>query len=440
MNKIVTFIVGLVVLLSVLVTDAPALTDEEVYRTLIFNFITPGARALAFGGAFIALADDATAAEANPAGLTILVKPELFGEFRRARFNEDAYGTEAGLFGSSDTYLQFFDYYSPTFFSFTYPTPYFTLAFSRQEVMNIKSEVYSTFDLSVFWDMPSEYFLEETWGTLDLKLVNWNISVAKKITETISAGFSVRICTIKANSRVNNYVYLTDSEGPDFTTLIRHQTDVGIGANFGILWRPKEYFSMGFVYRNQPKLQLEEDFIVPAINIWGREPEHTIFKNTFNLPDSYGLGISLRPTPNLTFSFDLVRMMYTDLLEDFKINYNPITIGLTEGEIEVPFTVQDGNEYHVGGEYVFFIKKIPVALRAGYYSDPPHQIGLDEDLFWELNEEETDPVAEVFPAGELEHHITGGLGIAMRDNMQIDIAYDYNRYRKETVASFIYRF
>jgi hypothetical protein len=37
-----------------------------------FRFNNPGARANAMGGAFIGLADDATAAYTNPAGLTIL--------------------------------------------------------------------------------------------------------------------------------------------------------------------------------------------------------------------------------------------------------------------------------------------------------------------------------------------------------------------------------
>ena len=40
-----------------------------------------GARAFGMGGAFIAVADDATAASWNPAGLSQLEKPELSGVF-----------------------------------------------------------------------------------------------------------------------------------------------------------------------------------------------------------------------------------------------------------------------------------------------------------------------------------------------------------------------
>src|SRR5437870_12948983 len=57
-------------------------TDIESLAGLQFNFGNPGARALGMGGAFIGLADDASAAEANPAGLTILRKPEVTLEGR----------------------------------------------------------------------------------------------------------------------------------------------------------------------------------------------------------------------------------------------------------------------------------------------------------------------------------------------------------------------
>ena len=66
--------------IALLVSSGPALalTDEEVFRDFRFNMINPGARSLALGGAFISLADDATAAQANPAGLSYLIKQEYF--------------------------------------------------------------------------------------------------------------------------------------------------------------------------------------------------------------------------------------------------------------------------------------------------------------------------------------------------------------------------
>src|ERR1051325_7768733 len=59
-----------------------AVTDEEIFRAFSLNLTTPGARAVGMGGAFIGRADDATAAETNPAGLTILARPEISLEYQ----------------------------------------------------------------------------------------------------------------------------------------------------------------------------------------------------------------------------------------------------------------------------------------------------------------------------------------------------------------------
>ena len=50
---------------------------QEAVLAIEFDFSNPGARSLAMGGAFVGLADDATAAYANPAGLTALLQPEV---------------------------------------------------------------------------------------------------------------------------------------------------------------------------------------------------------------------------------------------------------------------------------------------------------------------------------------------------------------------------
>src|SRR5688572_23077717 len=70
--------------------------DIEALSGLQFNFGNPGARSLGMGGAFLGLADDASAAEANPAGLTILRKPEVSVEGRNY--------LEHRLFTTSGTY------------------------------------------------------------------------------------------------------------------------------------------------------------------------------------------------------------------------------------------------------------------------------------------------------------------------------------------------
>ena len=63
-------------LLAGLLLSASAFAQQTVVP-LQFSFSDPGARSMGFGGAFVGLADDATAAIANPAGLAQLIKPEV---------------------------------------------------------------------------------------------------------------------------------------------------------------------------------------------------------------------------------------------------------------------------------------------------------------------------------------------------------------------------
>src|ERR1700747_1141544 len=87
------------VLLLILCAALPAAaqnTDIESLSGLQFNFGNPGARSLGMGGAFLGLADDASAAEANPAGLTILRKPEFTIEARN--YLEQQILTTSGTF------------------------------------------------------------------------------------------------------------------------------------------------------------------------------------------------------------------------------------------------------------------------------------------------------------------------------------------------------
>jgi hypothetical protein len=74
-------LVGLLVVIAC-AGDAWALTDEEIFREFRFNFVIPGGRATGLGGAFVAAADDATAAEANPAALHYISRFEIFLEYR----------------------------------------------------------------------------------------------------------------------------------------------------------------------------------------------------------------------------------------------------------------------------------------------------------------------------------------------------------------------
>ena len=76
---------------ALLMSEANAQTNERIYEDLDFRFVTPGARAVGMGKTFVGLADDATAAASNPAGMSNLLEQEFSFEFigtqiKHARF------------------------------------------------------------------------------------------------------------------------------------------------------------------------------------------------------------------------------------------------------------------------------------------------------------------------------------------------------------------
>lgn len=84
------------VLLAVALLAPISTSGQEPPQPVVnlqFNFSDPGARSLGFGGAFIGLADDATAAFANPAGLVQLGKPEVSIEVRQGGAFRTYFGT-----------------------------------------------------------------------------------------------------------------------------------------------------------------------------------------------------------------------------------------------------------------------------------------------------------------------------------------------------------
>src|SRR6185295_8148407 len=79
-------------------TPAFAQSNNESFPQFQWNFSTPGARANAMGRAFIGVADDASAAVSNPAGLSRLSKRQVYFEFKATTLSTDRLATPDSLF------------------------------------------------------------------------------------------------------------------------------------------------------------------------------------------------------------------------------------------------------------------------------------------------------------------------------------------------------
>src|SRR5262245_32272267 len=124
---------GLFLAATVLVAPltASAQNDNDINAGVQFDFASPGARSLGMGGAFVALADDATSVYTNPGGMTILKQPQINAQLSRWRWNSTlvnsghVLGNASGIgvdtvtatvvwtFSGSGTGLSFFSFVYP---------------------------------------------------------------------------------------------------------------------------------------------------------------------------------------------------------------------------------------------------------------------------------------------------------------------------------------
>lgn len=446
--------------------------DIESLSGLQFNFGNPGARSLGMGGAFLGLADDASAAEANPAGLTILRKAEISLEARNYLENQ--------LFTTTGTYPDLvrtaFPHHSDrvvvTFASAVLPIKNkFTIgAYFHQPLRNqggglVAPEV-DDFTGQVTKQLPNfflpvnpnntfgdpisearcdqlraqtnnpfaclEFRLDPFASALDVRLRTFGVAGAWQIHPKFSVGVSVRhqrflerAATFRftQNFQTSSVAIQATAKVNNGKVEIEEQTDTTFTGGFK--WSPTDKISVGGVYKKGPK------FVAPFF-FAGQQTNFEFIKaadTTFHIPDIAGLGVSVRPIPALTVNVDAVRVQYSNLVDDFVA-----TVADVRALDKSPFTAKDVVELHAGAEY-FFSTKIPFALRAGFWRDPAHSV----EWTGPLNDPSFLAESMLYPKGEAQNHISVGAGVAW-PRFQIDAAYDSSDQYKVGSVSVVTRF
>ena len=457
--------------------DARALSDEEIFRSFQFNFVNPGARAVGLGGAFIAAADDATAAQANPAALHYVSRNEFFAEYRADRPKATVFEPTGGTQGSLDLadldlpYLSLQAFNDPddqanvSFVSFVLPfeagKARMRLALSRQVVLDVKTSLgpegatslsYSAETFPI-WVNPSsgqveQYRIENTVvGDLDAEIVHYNLGFSTSITQDFSIGATATYATLDASSFVTSNVtdprgLLTftnprvDLDGDGSLENVALTTSIdGSDSNWtysvGLHWHPDLAFpsgvspiKFGFVYRHGARLAVQE--LVSEIGSDGVPTVTDEFENVFKVPDRFGLGVSYE-YKRWTFALDLERIQYSDLLEGFRPGVNLFTsgriggadLGIQPGATpeDFKYTVDDATVVRLGTEYTFTSRGAwSHSLRLGYYNAPDSRIRL-EDFPSDgsaQGEASEQLFLDVFRGGEDFDHYTVGFGIGHR--------------------------
>ncbi len=198
------------VLLTLLAAGRPgfAQSNIEANAGIQFDFSNPGARSRAMGGAFLGLADDATASLANPAGLTQLAAPEFSFEGRASDFTT-VLPFESTLRSSGTVLTRDFSssVNSPSFQSFVFAgNQPWSLAFYRTELVNFES---SGSSLGPFIQGGRRARPFETQSAINV--TQYGVAGAYNVGDTVSLGFAVTFSRAQVDVRTYRHdALLTD--------------------------------------------------------------------------------------------------------------------------------------------------------------------------------------------------------------------------------------
>jgi long-subunit fatty acid transport protein len=427
-RKYPTYALALWIATSCLAAAGLAQTNMENFAQFRFNFNNPGARATGIGGAFMSIADDATASEANPAGLTALLRPELSLEAKGIQFI-----THVGNFSSTGTAANFTlnekDFksvvVSPSFASVVYPVRRFTFALYRHELMNFQSDYFTEGSFVPGFTDGSFFFPAKS--TTRIHVDNYGATVAYKFREWFSAGLSGGISLMSMQSSISRYFIAVFNDGSlaNIATIDDHASDFFL--NVGVLVKPVENLSIGLTYKRRPSFKIQQkyrftDFPSDSVNST---------QINFNVPSSYGIGISYRPTDVLTIAVDIVRVNYSSLTKDFVVTFTPQDV------VPADFAVDNGTEIHGGAEYVLFLKTIGIVFRGGGYLEPDNRIRFVRDPGTAFDRK---IMKALFQSGKSYAHGTFGVGCILSNNVQFDLAGDLSSVSNTAVGSLVIRF
>ena len=352
--------------------EVPELPPDELdFQGLTSITLGSGARAFGMGGAFLARADDATAASWNPAGLSYLRNPEISIVGARNSFDRGPEGGEA-----NDT----FDGRTPDFAAIAYPLEFGSVSGAAQ----ISYQRVFSFRGSRTVDKEGFTLSTEGTGGYDVLALGTGLQVSR----SLRAGITL-------NRWMNGY-----HQSRARTGLRRQRQELdydlsGWNVNLGLMWTPQESVNLGLVAktpftgsltlrRDRTDFFCERDcgpnqtpVLITTTN--GAESDDL----SLEFPAALGVGASWRPQSTLTLSVDYTRTLWSEgrIHNFFTVPPKPPDSALTDPapdpivfpELPYPTLLDpdqvDTYQLRMGAEYVILSSHVKVPLRAGYFLD-----------------------------------------------------------------------
>ncbi len=354
------------------------------------NPVGSGARALGMGGAFIAVADDATAASWNPGGLIQVEKPEIsFVGDAFHRIEDNSFENHPEGNGDQSVTRMGVNYLSAAY-------PFLLWDYNMIVSLNYQK----LYDFHRKWNFPvrsenpltgdkrSTVFDYQRQGNLSAL----GIAYCVQVNPQFSFGFTLNIWDDGLGK--NEWEEKIFQQGSGSEAGVEYTSEAysidkylfrGLNANFGILWNATSNLTVGAVLKAPFRADLKhEHSFNAAVNYTGL-PDYTYKDSNFysrdeklDMPMSFGVGFAYSFSSTLTLSADIYRTEWDDfILTDFNgREISPIT-GQSPGESDIDPT----HQVRVGAEYLIITSKYIIPLCAGFFYDPAPARGSPDDFF-----------------------------------------------------------
>jgi long-subunit fatty acid transport protein len=471
--------------LSVLAVLFPASRiDAQIESALLskisFNLTNPGGKSLAMGGAFTAIADDATAGLANPAGLGLISTIEAGVSMKRF---DDVIGlvtarstATGGLIAPYPTVRGGNSDLGGTTSALDYASVVlpvsrrFVAALTYAENLRFRGDPgedgYSYIELrdNRSGGLTRRDFLYEyrELGAVSLANRVVGLSLAYRVTDRVRVGAGLLLNDTSFSldgdaggpHRIVSRTFLTPTQVETREVRMRVEDFGGrsagfvVGAHADVL--ANGLLTVGATFRASGSargtLVIEGD--VPAALA-----TRTRRAFSFSVPADAAVGVAVQPFPGLTIAAEGQWVSYSGSFDEplDVISYRGLA-GPSPGvpvdgilaEISQP---PDVVVPRLGIEYVTSAESLRLALRIGYHREPAH--GVKENLVirdsagtaFDLNDPPfSASVRTVFDGGRPDDRFSAGIGLTLNRFVSLDVAFEVGRASRELAASLFLRF
>lgn len=430
-------------LVLVIVLGVEFTASAQVEFSVSPNPVGSGARAAGMADAFVAVADDATAASWNPGGLVQLERPELsiVGSYIGVREDfETASNPEFETMQDSSNL-------DLNFLSLVIPIP--TRFLNRRAAIGLSYQRKFDFTRSFDVNFNSSLILEN--GTQVNRFLTDEFrqegglstitpSLALEIVDNLSIGVSLNLwrssfisengwsqsANIQTRTQVGNLP-------PTFGSLLTHQEYTNLsGENYviGVLWKPTGKLRLGARYDSSFKADV--DYEATAI-LDGVDLGTINEKRKVGFPDSIAFGASYRANDKVIAALDVTRTDWNDFyVEDAGGTRTSIIDGTELGDPATHTELDPTYTVRLGLEYVFIPKELNESLdtlwtlRAGLFFDQEPASGRTG----------INPTMPGDGSPDNFYGLALGMGLLAFQRMNFDLAYQI-RYGSNVNADFI---